>query len=59
MTEHPTDDLGLYALGLLDEDERRAIAQHLPTCPTCRAELATRHDRPPTGSGWHRRREGS
>jgi anti-sigma-K factor RskA len=41
MTEHPTDDLGLYALGLLDEDERRSIAQHLATCAACRAELAT------------------
>jgi len=41
MNQHPTDDLGLYALGLLEEDERRAIAQHLATCAACRAELAT------------------
>ncbi len=39
MTEHPTDDLGLYALGLLWPKERAAIERHLATCATCRAEL--------------------
>ncbi len=41
MTEHPTEDLGLYALGLLDPGERGAIERHLATCDTCRAELAS------------------
>jgi anti-sigma-K factor RskA len=41
MTEHPTEDLGLYALGLLDPGERIAIERHLATCDTCRADLAT------------------
>jgi len=41
MTEHPTEDLGLYALGLLDQSERAAIDRHLATCDTCRAELAS------------------
>jgi anti-sigma-K factor RskA len=40
MTEHPTDDLGLHALGLLDAGEREAIEQHLATCEACRDELA-------------------
>jgi anti-sigma-K factor RskA len=39
MTRHPTEDLGLYALGLLEPDERRAIARHITTCDVCRAEL--------------------
>ena len=39
MIEHPTDDLGLYALGLLDREERAAITRHLSTCDTCRREL--------------------
>ncbi len=41
MTEHPTDDLGLYALGLLDENERRSIERHLADCAVCTAELAS------------------
>ncbi len=40
MTEHPTDDLGLYALGLLEPKERVAIELHLATCDQCRADLA-------------------
>src|SRR5919201_1554131 len=39
MNEHPTDDLALYALGLVDERERDSIARHLETCATCREEL--------------------
>ena len=39
MNEHPTDDLALYALGLVDERERDSIARHLDTCATCREEL--------------------
>jgi anti-sigma factor RsiW len=40
MTQHPTEDLGLYALGLLEPDERRTIERHITTCDICRAELA-------------------
>ena len=39
MNEHPTDDLSLYALGLVDAGEREAIARHLATCAICREEL--------------------
>ena len=41
MTPHPTEDLGLYALGFLEQAEREAIGRHLRSCATCRAELAT------------------
>ena len=39
MTQHPTDDLGLYALGLLDRGERDAIDRHLAQCAVCQTEL--------------------
>jgi hypothetical protein len=32
-------DVGAYALGLLEESDRRAFEAHLPTCPACQAEL--------------------
>ena len=32
-------DLGAYALGLLDEDERRIVAVHVAECADCRAEV--------------------
>lgn len=32
--------LGVYALGAADDDERRLVDAHLPTCAQCRAELA-------------------
>ena len=32
-------DVGAYALGLLEEDDRRAFEAHLQNCPACRAEL--------------------
>ena len=41
MTQHPTEDLGLYALGLLEPGERKMVEQHLATCATCRADLAS------------------
>lgn len=41
MIEHPTADLGAYALGVLEPDEDRAIAAHLAVCPPCRAETAS------------------
>jgi anti-sigma factor RsiW len=33
-------DVGAYALGLLEEQDRRAFEGHLAGCPSCRAELA-------------------
>ncbi|MEV8636619.1 zf-HC2 domain-containing protein [Streptosporangium sp. NPDC051023] len=33
-------DVGAYALGLLEEDDRRAFSAHLSGCPSCTAELA-------------------
>ncbi|MEA2662991.1 MAG: hypothetical protein QOH08_2563 [Chloroflexota bacterium] len=38
MTVHPVDDLAAYALGVLDEDDARAVAAHVDSCATCRAE---------------------
>lgn len=32
-------DVGAYALGLLEEDDKRAFEAHLYECPPCRAEL--------------------
>jgi hypothetical protein len=40
VTQHPTDDLGLYALGLLDRAERDEIERHLADCALCQTELA-------------------
>jgi hypothetical protein len=34
-------DLGAYALGLLEDQDKRAFEAHLATCDACRAELAT------------------
>jgi anti-sigma factor RsiW len=33
-------DVGAYALGLLEEQDKRAFEHHLAGCPSCRAELA-------------------
>lgn len=33
-------DVGAYALGLLDDDDKAAFEEHLATCPPCAAELA-------------------
>lgn len=37
---HVRDDLGLYALGLLELEERAAVERHLDGCAACRADLA-------------------
>lgn len=37
MTEHPRDDLAAFALGALDDGERRAIDAHVRDCATCTA----------------------
>ena len=39
MTEHPRDDLAAYALGALDEPERRTVAAHVERCDSCAAEV--------------------
>jgi len=38
--EQFAEDLALYALGTLSEDERFALEKHLEMCPSCRRELA-------------------
>ncbi|MFT7838827.1 zf-HC2 domain-containing protein [Saccharothrix sp. BKS2] len=37
---HDPQLLGAYVLGALDEQEARAVEDHLAACPSCRAELA-------------------
>jgi anti-sigma-K factor RskA len=37
--EQFADDLSLYALGALQDEERQAVAKHLEDCPDCRHEL--------------------
>ncbi len=37
---HDVELLGAYSLGILDDDERRSVDEHLSQCETCRAELA-------------------
>lgn len=39
MTEHPRDDLAAFALGALDERERRAVEAHVRDCAPCTAEV--------------------
>ena len=41
---HPTEDLPAYALGALDEAERRTLAAHLETCDECAHDLAQFED---------------
>jgi RNA polymerase sigma-70 factor (ECF subfamily) len=38
--DHDTRSLGAYVLGALDQQEMRAMEQHLATCRRCQAELA-------------------
>ena len=39
MTEHPRDDLAAFALGALDEPERRVVEAHVRGCAACTAEI--------------------
>ncbi len=39
MSEHQTEQLGAYVLGVLDPGEELAVQRHLDTCPTCRLEV--------------------
>jgi anti-sigma-K factor RskA len=42
MNGHPTrpEDFDLYALGVLEGDEKSAIESHVPTCAACASKLA-------------------
>ncbi|MBU2669621.1 zf-HC2 domain-containing protein [Actinoplanes bogorensis] len=39
MNGHQTDQLGAYALGVLDDDEWAAVHAHVEDCPQCRREV--------------------
>lgn len=60
--EHPLDDLALYALDALDDDERFAVEAHLAGCPACVAEIDAHRaalaqltdDEPPPPAIWQR-----
>ena len=39
MTGHETEQLGAYALGVLDDDEWAAVHSHVEDCPACRREV--------------------
>ncbi|WP_433375739.1 anti-sigma factor family protein [Actinoplanes sp. CA-142083] len=39
MSEHETDLLGAYVLGVLDRDEQAVVQSHLDGCPVCRREV--------------------
>ena len=39
MSEHETDLLGAYVLGVLDRIEQAAVQAHLDGCPPCRREV--------------------
>ena len=44
MSGHETDQLGAYALGVLDDDEWAAVHSHVEGCPQCRREVADLRD---------------
>ncbi|MBM2618772.1 zf-HC2 domain-containing protein [Actinoplanes sp. LDG1-06] len=39
MSGHQTEQLGAYALGVLDDDEWSAVHAHVEDCPQCRREV--------------------
>ncbi|HEY0797954.1 MAG TPA: zf-HC2 domain-containing protein, partial [Candidatus Baltobacteraceae bacterium] len=39
MMDHPQDDLELYALGMLEPSEHKAIDEHVAACPACLQRL--------------------
>lgn len=39
MNGHETEQLGAYALGVLDDDEWAAVHSHVEDCPQCRREV--------------------
>ncbi|MCY1144581.1 zf-HC2 domain-containing protein [Actinoplanes sp. Pm04-4] len=39
MSGHQTEQLGAYALGVLDDDEWAAVHAHVEDCPRCRDEV--------------------
>jgi anti-sigma-K factor RskA len=60
--QHPLDELAVYALDALDDDERLVVEAHLARCPACativdehRATLAAlTADEPPPPAVWQR-----
>lgn len=44
MNGHVTEDLGLYAAGLLEPTDRRAAERHIDACADCRAAVALEED---------------
>lgn len=42
--DHITEQLAVYALGALEEDERLEVGAHLAVCSQCRSELETYQD---------------
>jgi hypothetical protein len=44
VSEHPLDDLAVYALDALDDAERVAVDDHLAGCADCRSELDAHHE---------------
>jgi anti-sigma-K factor RskA len=60
--DHPLDELAVYALDALDDDERQMVEAHLARCPACttiveehRSTLAAlTDDEPPPPAVWQR-----
>ena len=54
--EHPTrpEDFDLYALGALDDAERKAFESHVASCADCAEKLAAAHHSPEFRKRWPR-----
>lgn len=60
--DHPLDELAVYALDALDDDERQMVEAHLLRCPACTAIVdehrstlaALTDDEPPPPAVWQR-----